>query len=46
MIQGLNNAKKLLGPIPEYSSEEFIKWRAEVLDKQKILVKNKEFEDL
>ena len=44
--EGLQNAKKLLGPIPEYSSEEFLKWRAEVLEKQKILAKNKEFDDL
>jgi hypothetical protein len=44
--EGLKNARKLLGPIPEYSSEEFLKWRAEVLEKQKILVKNEEFEAL
>jgi len=44
--EGLKNARKLLGPIPEYSSEEFLKWRAEVLEKQKILAKNKEFEAL
>lgn len=44
--EGLKNARKLLGPIPEYSSEEFLKWRAEVLEKQKILAKNTEFEAL
>ena len=44
--EGLKNAKKLLGPIPEYSSEEFLKWRAEVLEKQKILAKNEEYESL
>ena len=44
--EGLNNARKLLGPIPEYSSEKFLKWRAEVLEKQKILAKNEEFEAL
>jgi len=44
--EGLKNAKKLLGPIPEYSSEEFLKWRAEVLETQKILAENKEFDAL
>lgn len=44
--KGLKNARKLLGPIPEYSSEEFLKWRAEVLEMQQILVKNEEYEAL
>jgi hypothetical protein len=44
--EGLKNARRLLGPIPEYSTEEFLKWRAEVLEKQKILAKNEEFEAL
>jgi len=44
--EGLKNARKLLGPIPEYSTEEFLKWRAEVLKKQNILAKNDEFEAL
>ena len=44
--EGLKNARKLLGPIPEYSTEEFLKWRAEVLERQQILVKNKEYEAL
>lgn len=44
--EGLKNARKLLGPIPEYSTEDFLKWRAQVLEKQNILAKNKEFEAL
>jgi hypothetical protein len=42
----LKNAKKYLGPLPEYASEEVMQRRAELLDKQKILAKSQEYEKL
>ena len=33
----LKNAKKLLGPMPEYASDEFRAWRTEFLDRHNIL---------
>jgi len=42
----LKNAKKYLGPLPEYASEEVMQRRTELLDKQKILAKSKELETL
>jgi hypothetical protein len=39
-------AKKLLGPLPPYSSAEFEKWRSEFLSQHKILVESQEFESL
>ena len=42
----LKNAKKYLGPLPEYASEEVMHRRAELLDKQKILAKSQEIEQL
>jgi hypothetical protein len=42
----LKNAKKLLGSLPEYASEEFIKWRTEMLEEHHILTFSQEFEDL
>ena len=42
----LKNAKKYLGPLPEYASEEVKQRRTELLDKQKILAKSQEFEVL
>lgn len=44
--EALTNAKKLLGPLPEYASEEFIHWRAEMLEEHQILAKSQEFEEL
>jgi hypothetical protein len=44
--EALMNARKVLGPLPEYASEEFIKWRSEILEKRQILAKNKEFDVL
>jgi len=42
----LKNAKKYLGPLPEYASEDVMQRRTELLDKQKILAKSQEFEAL
>ena len=42
----LKNAKRYLGPLPEYASEEVMTRRKELLDKQNILAKSKEFEVL
>jgi hypothetical protein len=44
--EALMNARKVLGPLPEYASEDFIKWRSEILEKRQILAKNKEFDVL
>jgi hypothetical protein len=40
----LQNARKLLGEVPEYATEEFRKWRAEFLKKHKILIQTEELE--
>jgi hypothetical protein len=44
--EALNNARKVLGPLPEYASEEFLKWRAEIIEKRHILAKSQEFDAL
>lgn len=44
--EALMNARKVLGPLPEYASDEFIKWRSEILEKSHILTKNQEFDAL
>ena len=44
--EALKNARKVLGPLPEYASEDFIKWREEICEKRNILAKSKEFEAL
>ena len=44
--EALKNARKLLGPLPEYASEEFIKWREEIVEKRHILAKSQEFDPL
>jgi hypothetical protein len=44
--EALKNARKLLGPLPEYASEEFIKWREEICEKRNILAKSKEIDGL
>ena len=42
----LKDAKKLLGPIPEYAPQEFEKWRSELLEKNKVLAKSLAIKDL
>lgn len=43
--EALKNAKKLLGPMPEYATEEFRSWRAEFLEKHDILTHCQELEN-
>lgn len=42
----LKNAKKLLGPLPEYVTQDYQKWRDEFLEQHHILAKCREYEDL
>lgn len=42
----LKNAKKLLGPLPEYVTQDYQKWRDEFLEQHHILAKCQEYEDL
>lgn len=42
----LKESKKFLGPIPEYTSDEFVKWRTELLEKDSVLAKSQDFKDL
>jgi hypothetical protein len=42
----LKNAKKLLGPIPAYTSDDYQKWRDELLEEFRILAMSHEYEDL
>jgi hypothetical protein len=44
--EALKIAKKLLGPLPEYASEEYLKWRTEMLEEHHVLAKSQEFEEL
>ncbi len=42
--EALKNAKKLLGPLPEYATDEFRNWRQEFLEKYHILAHSQELE--
>jgi len=42
----LKNSKKLLGPLPEYVTQDYEKWRDEFLEQHHILAKCQEYEDL
>jgi hypothetical protein len=44
--QTLQDAKKLLGPIPIYAAKDFEAWRAEALIKNRIVVQGQTEEDL
>jgi hypothetical protein len=44
--QTLQDAKKLLGPIPIYAAKDFEKWRTQVLVENKIVVHGQTLEDL
>jgi hypothetical protein len=44
--EALKNAKKLLGPIPAYTSDDYQKWRDELLEEFHILAMSQEYEDL
>ena len=43
--EALKNAKKLLGPLPEYATDEYKLWRAEFLHKYNVLAKCTEFQE-
>jgi hypothetical protein len=42
--EALKNAKKLLGPMPEYASDEFKAWRTEFLEQHNVLTHCKDLE--
>jgi hypothetical protein len=44
--QTLQDAKKLLGPIPIYAAKDFEGWRSQVLVENKIIVKGETLEEL
>jgi hypothetical protein len=44
--QTLQDAKKLLGPIPIYAAPEFEKWRSQALVENRIVVKGQSIEEL
>lgn len=44
--EALEKAKKLLGPMPEYATEDLKKWRAEMLEKNNVLAKSQKLRDL
>jgi len=42
----MKNAKKMLGPIPSYASQDYQKWRDELLEEFQILAMSQEYEEL
>jgi hypothetical protein len=44
--QTLQDAKKLLGPIPIYAAKDFEQWRSEILVANKIIVQGETLDDL
>lgn len=42
--EALKEAKKFLGPIPEYASQDFEKWRFDMLEKSRVLAKTQNLE--
>ena len=44
--EALQNAKKLLGPIPSYAADDYQKWRDELLEEFQILAMSQDYEDL
>lgn len=44
--QTLQDAKKLLGPVPIYAAKDFEKWRTQVLVENKIIVKGSTLEEI
>jgi hypothetical protein len=44
--EALKNAKKLLCPIPPYTSDDYHKWRDELLEEFHILAMSQEYEEL
>jgi hypothetical protein len=44
--EAIKNAKKLLGPLQEYATDDYQKWRDELLEEFQILAMSQEYEDL
>ncbi len=44
--EAVKNAKKMLGPIPAYTSDDYQKWRDELLEEFHILAMSQEYENL
>jgi hypothetical protein len=44
--KALKEAKKLLGPLPDYVKDDYRNWRRQITDKQDILAKSRDFEML
>lgn len=44
--EALMNAKRLLGPMPEYVTDEYLRWRENLLEHYHILAKSKELKTL
>lgn len=44
--ESFKEAKRLLGPLPPYSSADIEKWRVEFLSQHKILAKSQEYSDM
>lgn len=44
--QALQNARKLLGPLPEYVTDDYRRWREEFVTSSRILAEGRELEEL
>ncbi len=44
--EALKSAKRLLGPVPSYSSADYLKWRDQLLEEFQILAMSQEYESL
>lgn len=42
----LQNARKLMGPLPDYATADYEKWRKDLLERSRVLARSKEFNDL
>lgn len=45
-LESLAKAKKLLGPLPEYVTEDYQKWREEFVEKYLLVIKSHEMQDV
>lgn len=44
--EALENAKRLLGPMPEYVTDEYLRWRENLLENYHVLAKSQELKTL
>ena len=44
--EALKNAKRLLGPMPEYVTDEYLRWRENLLENYHVLAKSQELKTL